>query len=130
MITKLQWYWPFIVYTIETTLCLVLVMIFVDETFYDRRIPLSQQAPRNSRLLRLVGVEQWRSRRQRNTFFQAMMRPVKAISKPVILMTNAYYLLTFAWSVGINATLAQFLNPLYNFGPKQIGTFSSHLSDK
>lgn len=35
----------------------------------------------------------------------------------------AYYCLTFAWVVGINTTLAIFLTPLYNFGPKQIGFF-------
>jgi hypothetical protein len=34
-----------------------------------------------------------------------------------------YYLLTFAWVVGINTTLAIFLTPLYNFGPLQIGYF-------
>jgi hypothetical protein len=30
---------------------------------------------------------------------------------------------TFAWVVGINTTLSIFLQPVYGFGPKQIGYF-------
>lgn len=123
MVIDLAWYWPFIIYTIETAICLALVIFFVEETYYDRKIPEEQQPPHGSRLMRLIGVQQRRNRQPSNTFLEAMMRPIKAISKPVILLTNVYYLLTFAWSVGINATLAQLVAPLYGFGPKQIGRF-------
>lgn len=51
------------------------------------------------------------------------MRPVKVIIKPTVFISCFYYLLTFAWVVGINTTLSIFLTPLYNFGPKQIGFF-------
>ncbi len=51
------------------------------------------------------------------------MRPVKAITKPVIFLTNVYYLFTFAWSVGINTTIAQLVTPLYGWGPRQLGRF-------
>lgn len=53
-----------------------------------------------SRLQRLVGVEQWRIRHLRNTFAGAMLRPIKAILKPVVFITMIYYLLIFAWVVG------------------------------
>lgn len=52
-----------------------------------------------------------------------MMRPLKVAIKPTVFISCIYYLLTFAWVVGINTTLAIFLTPLYNFGPKQIGFF-------
>lgn len=51
------------------------------------------------------------------------MRPIKVALKPTVFISCFYYLLTFAWVVGINTTLAIFLTPLYNFGPKQIGFF-------
>jgi hypothetical protein len=51
------------------------------------------------------------------------MRPIRVIIKPTVLLSTFYYFLTFAWVVGINTTLAIFLTPLYNFGPKQIGFF-------
>jgi hypothetical protein len=51
------------------------------------------------------------------------MRPVRVLLKPTVFLSCLYYLLTFAWVVGINTTLAIFLTPLYNFGPLQIGYF-------
>jgi MFS family permease len=121
MITKLSWRWPFWIYTIETGLCLIGIILFLDETYYDRRIPIDKQPPRQSRLLRLVGIEQYRSRHLRNTFLQAIIRPVKVILKPTVLISTIYFLFTFAWVVGINTTLSIFIGPLYKFGPKQIG---------
>lgn len=100
----------------------MLTILFLDETYYDRR-PMHEQPPRGSHLERVIGVAQFRSRHTRNTFFQAMMRPIKVISKPTVLISTIYYLLTFAWVVGINTTLAIFLTPLYEFGPRQIGYF-------
>jgi hypothetical protein len=95
----------------------------MDETYYDRRLSPENQPVRKSRLLRVIGVEQFRSRHLRNTFTQAIMRPLKVITRPTVFISTVYYLLTFAWVVGINTTLAIFLTPLYNFGPKQIGFF-------
>ncbi|KAJ9636425.1 hypothetical protein H2199_008100 [Coniosporium tulheliwenetii] len=128
IISTQKWQWAFGVYTIETGLCLIAVVIFVDETFYDRKLPHEQRIPRKSKLQRLVGIEQWRSRHQRSTFKQAVMRPVRVICKPVVLLSSIYYMLTFAWDKlslmpSINTTLAIFVTPLYGFGPRQIGFF-------
>jgi hypothetical protein len=89
------------VYTAMTGLCLVLAILFVEETYYDRRLSPQQQPHKTSRLLRLVGVEQYRSRRLRNTFLQAVMRPIKVLAKPTIFVSCVYYCLTFAWVVGM-----------------------------
>lgn len=97
-------------------------MAFVEETYYDRKLT-GNQPPRKSRIQRVLGIEQFHSRHLRNTFKQAMLRPIKVILKPTVMISTIYYLLTFAWVVGINTTLAIFLTPLYNFGPKQIGFF-------
>lgn len=108
---------------LQTALCLVLVVLFVKETYYDRRIAPADQPPRGSHFSQLLGLSQWRSRKMRNTLGQALMRPVWVALKPTVFISCFYYLLTFAWVVGINTTLAIFLTPLYNFGPKQIGFF-------
>jgi hypothetical protein len=104
-------------------LCLIAQILFMDETYYNRKIPVEQRYPRKSRLQRLVGIEQWKSWGERNTFQQAVMRMVRVISKPTLIISCLYYLFTFAWAVGINTTLAIFVTPLYNFGPRQIGFF-------
>ncbi|KAI1263292.1 MFS general substrate transporter [Xylariaceae sp. FL1019] len=117
------WPTPFWVYTAETALALVLTVFFVKETYYDRRIPMEQQPPRGTEPQSLLGISQWRTRKRRNTFWQAFMRPVHAISKPTVLISCTYYFLTFAWVVGINTTLSIFLQPVYGFGVKSIGFF-------
>ncbi|GAW23470.1 hypothetical protein ANO14919_130290 [Xylariales sp. No.14919] len=117
------WPTPFWVYTAETALALALTIVFVKETYYDRRIAQCDQPDRGNRITSLLGIAQWKSRGRRNTFFQACMRPVRAISKPTVLISCLYYFLTFAWVVGINTTLSIFLQPVYGFGPKQIGFF-------
>lgn len=123
MIAKKPWPTPFWVYTAETALVLLLTVFLVDETYYDRRIPASNQPPRGSRIARVLGIAQFRSRKQRNTFAQACGRVLRVILKPIVALSCAYYCLTFAWVVGINTTLSIFLTPLYNFGPLQIGYF-------
>ncbi|RVX67272.1 hypothetical protein B0A52_09309 [Exophiala mesophila] len=123
IISTQSWQVPFWVYVAETGLVLVLVILFVDETYYDRRIPAASQPARGTRISRLLGISQWKSRHLRNTLGQALMRPIKVAIKPTVFISCFYYLLTFAWVVGINTTLAIFLTPLYNFGPKQIGFF-------
>ena len=72
---------------------------------------------------RLIGIEQWRTRKQRSTFSQAVMRPIRVLLKPTVFLSTVYYLLTFAWVVGINTTLSIFVTPLYGFGLLQIGYF-------
>lgn len=121
MITSLSWRWPFWIYTIMTGLALLAVVLFGEETYYDRNIPLSEQPVSQSRWLRLVGIEQWRSRRRRNTLSEAFCRSFKVLIKPIILLTNFYYVCIFAWLVAINATLPIFLSSLYGFWPKQTG---------
>ncbi|GAD95174.1 major Facilitator Superfamily protein [Paecilomyces variotii No. 5] len=123
IISTQSWRIPFVVYTLETFLCLALVVLFVDETYYNRSIPQSAQPPRKSRFMRLIGLEQWKSRSQRSSLKEAIMRPVKVVLKPTVAISVFYYLCTFAWVVGINTTLAMFVTPLYNFGPLQIGYF-------
>lgn len=123
MIASKPWPVPFWVYTAETVLALVLTILFVEETFYDRRITPSAQPSSGTRVSRLLGISQYRSRHLRNSLIQAFSRIFIVIAKPTVFLACLYYLLTFAWVVGINTTLAIFLTPLYNFGPTQIGYF-------
>lgn len=105
-----------------TGISLLGVVLFGEETFYDRRIPPDVQPARRSRWLRLVGIEQWHSRRLRNTFPEAILRSLQVLRQPIVLLVNFYYVCIFAWLVAINATLPIFLTSVYGFGPKHIGT--------
>lgn len=110
-----------------TGLCLIAQIFFGEETYFNRKIPIDERPVREpgarGKGKRLVGVEQWRSRKQRSSFKQAVMRPIRVLMKPTVFLSTIYYLLTFAWVVGINTTLAIFVTPLYDFGLEQIGYF-------
>ncbi|KAL2807769.1 major facilitator superfamily domain-containing protein [Aspergillus granulosus] len=117
------WQWAFGVYAIETGLCLTAIALFVEETYYDRKNKDFELVPNAPRWKRMIGIQQRQTRYIKNSVKDAAMRPVTVILKPVVAWATLYYLLTFAWVVGINTTLSIFLGPLYGFGPKQIGLF-------
>jgi len=123
MIATNPWPVPFWVYSAMSALALILTILFVEETFYDRRIDASAQPAQGSRISRLLGISQYRSRQQRNTFGQACSRIFIVFAKPPVFVASLYYALTFAWVVGINGTLTLFLTPLYKFEATAIGLF-------
>ncbi|THX05344.1 MFS general substrate transporter [Aureobasidium pullulans] len=123
IITTQKWPIAFWVYFTMNALVLALTVLFVRETYYNRQISPADQPAEGTRLEQLVGISQFRSRHLRNTLGQACMRTIRVFIKPIVLLSVVYYCLTFAWVVGINTTLAIFLTPLYNFGPKQVGFF-------
>ncbi len=124
LVWKSTWRWVFYLVSISSAVCWLLVLAFVDETFYDRRISLAQQPKRKSRLLRLVGVEQWKTRHQRSSFGRACLRPFVAVLKLPVFLSFLYYVFTFAWVIGVNTQISVFLtNPeLYAFNDKDLGT--------
>ena len=124
IINKMPWPNAFWVNTGLTALGLLLILGLMDETIYNRRIPPSEQVTPKSRLLRLVGVEQWRGRHNRQTFTQAFMRPIIAISKVPVLLSTVYYFLNFAWIIGVNATISIWLTEFYKFKPYNLGMFA------
>ena len=133
IINKLPWPNAFWMNTGLTALCWVLVVALMDETIYNRNIPRDQQPVPRSRLLRLIGVEQWRSRHQRQIFVQAIMRPITAVSKLPVLLCTIYYFLNFAWIIGVNATISIWLTTIYKFTPYNLGTLPTifpHLPKK
>jgi hypothetical protein len=89
-ITK-PWQVPFWVYFAMNILALGLVIAFLQETYYDRTIPASEQPAKGSRVARLVGTAQFKSRHLRNTFGQACWRTVSVLIKPTILLSCLFY---------------------------------------
>lgn len=119
IINTQEWQWAFAVCTIETALCLILQMLLVDETFFNRKIPFQRAlTPGGPGWQRLVDIEQWRSRHQRRTFAQAAMHPVRVIMELTVLLSTVYYLFTLARLLGINTTLSIFVGPLHELRSK------------
>lgn len=121
IVDKEVWNNAFWVNTGLTALCWLLVVGLMDETIYNRNIPTSQQPVPKSRMLRLVGIEQWRTRHLRQTFVQAFMRPFIAVSKIPVLLITIFYFLNFSWVIGVNATISIWLTEFYKFTPYNLG---------
>ncbi|KAI6808619.1 MFS general substrate transporter [Hortaea werneckii] len=115
----LTWRWVYWIYAILNYVGLLLIILFADETFFDRRLPANQQPAWRSRPLRLVGVE----RHGTYNMIESCCRPFVAIFKLPVLIITVFYFLNFAWTIGVNATLATWLAKFYHFDGRQTGLF-------
>ena len=118
------WQWAFGIYAIETGLCLFAIILFVDETYYDRKTSQPELITTGPRWQRMLGIQQMRTGYIKNSVKDVIMRPAIMICKPVVFIASVYYMLTFAWVVGINTTLSILLGPIYGFESKQLGKYS------
>jgi len=117
VVWRLSWRWVYWIYAILNYIGFILMLLFVDETYYDRRLPQEKQPVWRSRWLRLIGIE----RHGRYSVVEALSRPLVAISKLPVVVITIFYFLNFAWTIGVNATLATWLAKHYHFNGKQTG---------
>lgn len=110
------WRWAFWVCTILAGIAWCLVF-FLDETLFDRNSP---SVPRGSYVSRLTGLQQAKSWRQRS-LIQSLGRPMIAITKLPVLIVLVYYLLNFAWVIGVNTTIGIWLTTIYGFSVRDVG---------
>lgn len=106
---------------------LVLIILFLDETWYRRDIPQHEQPNHENRISRLIGITQIKHHKSYFTTVGAAYHRVFAVAiKPVILPSMLYYAMSFMWSVGINITSAVLLETPraaggYGFSNKGVG---------
>lgn len=105
---------------------LLLIVLFLDETWYRREIPQAEQPNRGSRLLRILGTWQLKHHSYFVPVGRACQRLVAVFLKPVIIPTMVYYAMSFMWAVGINITSSiLFATPVeaggYGYGARAVG---------
>jgi MFS family permease len=122
IVSSVSWRWAFWLCTIMAAVAWVLVVLFLDETLFDRRIPDSQRivAEKGRHWQQLLGLEQDRTLHQRS-LAQSLMRPVVAITKIPVLFVIIYYFLNTARVVAVNTTVSIWLTDYYGFTTRQIG---------
>ena len=102
---------------------LCMILVFGDETFYNRAVPTSEQPPRPSgyynRFLRIIGV--WQFRHHKGYFatvFSSYRRLLDVFLKPIIPIMMFFYAGVFMWLIGINTSSSILLEL-----PKSLGGF-------
>lgn len=93
---------------------LCLILLFGDETYYNRLLPLERQPRRPqghiNRLLRVTGV--WQIKNHSGYFAtvaSSYIRLVTVFLKPVIALTMLFYAAAFMWMIGLFLSSAIFL---------------------
>jgi MFS family permease len=119
------WRWAFWSLAILNAVAWLLVIFFMDETFYPRHLSPGKYPVRKSRILRVLGIEQWKTNLVPNTFLQAGMRSWTAITKLPVFLACVYYFMTFAWVIGVNITIGVFIIPAYKFTFDNLGKLVS-----
>ncbi|GAA5982591.1 hypothetical protein JCM11641_002593 [Rhodosporidiobolus odoratus] len=97
--------WRPVLWLVFAVSCLVLVLIcgLVDETWYDRSLPVQPTRPSGvwGRISDLTGIKE---RQYKPGVFPSCMRLGEIFLKPVTWVVFAVYALSFMWAVGINIT--------------------------
>ena len=97
-----------------SALLLTLILIFGDETYYNRSVPTAQQPRRGKgqikRLLRVTGV--WQAEHHTGyfaTILSSYFRLVTIFLKPVIALIMVFYAAIFMWMIGLFLSISVFL---------------------
>ncbi|OAP54871.1 hypothetical protein AYL99_10571 [Fonsecaea erecta] len=94
---------------------LALTVTLGDETFYPRHLMPDRVPKRKNRLLRVVGIEQYKTKYTTNTFLEAGSRLGYTVLKLPVFLTCLFYFFDFPWTIGNNTTISVFIIPAYNF---------------
>ena len=95
------WRWSFGEFAMLSGLSLFIIVLFADETWYNRDISMASQPSRGSKIARLTGF----GRPGPNTAYtlrESVERLFLTFTKLPVFLTCMSYGLTFAWVVGIN----------------------------
>lgn len=70
---------------------LVLIVMFADETFYNRSIPTEEQPPRGNRIMRVLGIWQLRNHSGYfRSFASCARRMISTLFKPLVIPSMLY----------------------------------------
>lgn len=108
----------------------VLIFLFGDESWYNRRVPIPQQPARPQttagRVSRVLGV--WQVQHHRGyytTWLIGYSRLVAVLFKPIIPLTTVVYTLTFMWAIGLNQSSAILLSTPESQGGYGLSTIAT-----
>ncbi|EXJ79022.1 hypothetical protein A1O3_08523 [Capronia epimyces CBS 606.96] len=91
-----------------------------DEPFYPRHLMPDRRPKRKSRILRLVGVEQYKTKYTTNSFMEAGSRLGFTVAKLPVFLICLFYFFDFPWTIGNNTTISVFIIPAYNFSYRNL----------
>lgn len=100
-----------------------LILVFGDESYYNRAVPTGQQPQRKkgqyNRLMRVLGI--WQIQHHKGyfaTIFSSYIRLVAVFLKPIIPLTMIFYAAIFMWFIGLTLSSSVLLET-----PRKLGGY-------
>ncbi|KAH7339667.1 MFS general substrate transporter [Rhizoctonia solani] len=107
-----NWRWAYGIGCIYSGIVLLLIVLFLDESMYDRKYfpaPIPSTKGLRYRIETLVGITGFKMYKYRVPILTAVWRPLKTLLNLRILLACIFMGVTFGWTIGINVTLVIFL---------------------
>ncbi|KIJ06422.1 hypothetical protein PAXINDRAFT_20390 [Paxillus involutus ATCC 200175] len=118
---RTSWRWSYGVGSMYSAIVLVLIMLFLEETMYDRGV--NRPLPRRTsgfryRVQTLVGITGYRLAKYRDSWFEATWASLSVVWRPQFILVAFFEAFVFGFSIGLNVTNVVFLGtpPPVGFG--------------
>ncbi|KAF5392824.1 hypothetical protein D9757_000896 [Collybiopsis confluens] len=113
LVARTTWRWAYGIGSIYGAIVCVLIVLFMEETMYDRGIdPIPEPAAQGGlryRFESLVGITGYKMAKYRATWYDAILSPFRVVWRPHLLIILVFEAMVFGFSIGINVTNAVFL---------------------
>jgi len=134
MVTRTSWRWVYGVGCIYNGIVLILIVLFMQETMYERHISPVPPRPAGTgiaaRLPTLLGISGARMAKYHDTWGEAIFDIFNIVWRPQALLPSILIMAIFGFGIGINVTNAVFVGspPPVGYGltgDQQAGTYFS-----
>ncbi|KAK7052625.1 MFS general substrate transporter [Favolaschia claudopus] len=112
LVARTTWRWAYGIGSIYGAIVLGLIVLFMEETMYDRTIDPIPARPTTGfryRFESLIGLTGLKMQKYRISWTEAVFSPFNVVWRPHILGVLVFEALLFGFSIGINVTNAVFL---------------------
>ncbi|KAJ6611392.1 MFS general substrate transporter [Mycena sp. CBHHK59/15] len=119
LVARTSWRWAYGAGTIYGALVCLLIIIFGEETMYDRTLKPIPEPPTTGlryRIETLFGITGVYMARYRASWYQAISSPFRVVWRPQLIGILIFEGMLFGFGIGINVTNAVFLGTPKPFG--------------
>ncbi|KAJ7592988.1 MFS general substrate transporter [Mycena floridula] len=112
LVARTTWRWAYGIGSIYGAIVVVLIVVFMEETMYDRTLkPIPEMTGKGLRyrIETLVGITGAKMAKYRISWREAIFAPFKLVWRPHLLSILVFEAMLFGFSIGINVTNAVFL---------------------
>ncbi|KAG6906434.1 hypothetical protein DXG01_013939 [Tephrocybe rancida] len=124
LVARANWRWAYGIGSMYSAIVVVLIVLFGEETMYDRTVKPIPERPTTGlryRVETLIGITGVKMAKYRASWTESIITPFNVLWRPHLLMILWFEAMVFGFSIGINVTNAVFLGsprPVgYDFGP-------------